>query len=115
MFAKLTTSLFLDLHDLQRAGVMVDTRLILDDGDLSIHCTPCLTSTATSSGGLGWTRLEVTMLSFSHGFHWPAEAQQFVDILYGREHFTVIEDTRTADEFVSNNNCGNEYVKLEPI
>ena len=29
--------LFLDLYDLQRAGVMVDTRLILDDGELSIH------------------------------------------------------------------------------
>ena len=37
MIAMSTTSLFLDLHDLQRAGVMVDTRLVLDDGDLSIH------------------------------------------------------------------------------
>ena len=37
MFAKTTNSLFLDLHDLQRAGVLVDTRLILDDGELSIH------------------------------------------------------------------------------
>ena len=98
--------------------------LILNDGDLSIYCNgPCLTFTATSSGGLGWTRLEVTMLSFSQGFHWLAEAQQFVDILYGREnilsisneHYTVIWDTGITDEFVSNNNCDNEYVKLEPI
>ena len=37
MFAKTTNSLFLDLHDLQRAGVLVDTRLIIDDGELSIH------------------------------------------------------------------------------
>ena len=37
MIAMSTTSLFLDLHDLQRDGVMVDTRLVLDDGDLSIH------------------------------------------------------------------------------
>ena len=34
---KSPNDLFCDLHDLQRAGVMVDTRLILDDGELSIH------------------------------------------------------------------------------
>ena len=52
-----------------------------------------------------------------------AEAEQFVDILYGREnilsisneHYTVIEDSGITDEFVSNNNCDNKYVKLDPI
>ena len=34
---KSPNDLFCDLHNLQRAGVMVDTRLILDDGELSIH------------------------------------------------------------------------------
>ena len=29
--------LFKDLYDLQSHGVMVDTRLVLDDGDLPIH------------------------------------------------------------------------------
>ena len=37
MIAKSPNVLFRDLHDLQRDGVMVDTRLILDDGELSIH------------------------------------------------------------------------------
>ena len=37
MIAKSPNVLFRDLYDLQRAGVMVDTRLILDDGELSIH------------------------------------------------------------------------------
>ena len=38
------------------------------------------------------------------------EAEQFVDILYvgqnviSNEHFTVIEDTGIAEEFVCNNN-----------
>ena len=34
---KSTNVLFLDLYDLQRAGVTVDTRLIVDDGELSIN------------------------------------------------------------------------------
>ena len=37
MIPKSTNDLFRDLYDLQRAGVMVDTRLIFDDGELSIH------------------------------------------------------------------------------
>ena len=37
MTPKSTNVLFLDLYDLQRAGVTVDTRLIVDDGELSIH------------------------------------------------------------------------------
>ena len=43
-----------------------------------------------------------------------AEAQEFVDQLYGRDnivsdrHFTVREDTEVADNFVCNNNT--QYV-----
>ena len=37
MIAKSPNVLFRDLYDLQRAGVVVDTRLILDDGELAIH------------------------------------------------------------------------------
>ena len=37
MIARSPDVLFCDLYDLQRAGVMVDTRLILDDGELAIH------------------------------------------------------------------------------
>ena len=49
-----------------------------------------------------------------------AEAQEFVDHLYGRDnivsdrHFTVREDTEVADNFVCNNNSDCEDVKLEP-
>ena len=32
-----TNILFLDLYDLQKSGTVVDTRLIVDDGELSIH------------------------------------------------------------------------------
>ena len=96
--------LFLDLYDFQRAGVMVDTRLILDDGELAIH----------------WSMLDL----FGHKQWWTGlgkagadnvviipgvssiEAEQFVDILYvgqnviSNEHFTVIEDTGVTNEFV---------------
>ena len=89
--------MFLDLYDLQRAGVMVDTRLIVDDGELSIH----------------WSMLDL----YGHQQWWSGlgkaggdnvvilpgvsltEAQEFVDLLYGRQnvvsdrHFTVREDT----------------------
>ena len=47
-----------------------------------------------------------------------AEAQVFVDHLYGRHnifsdrHFTVREDTEVADDFVCNNNSDCEDVKL---
>ena len=37
MIARSPDVLYCDLYDLQRAGVMVDTRLILDDGELAIH------------------------------------------------------------------------------
>ena len=100
MIAKSPNVLFCDLYDLQRerAGVMVDTRLNLDDGELSM---------VTSSGGLDWSFLD-------------RKAQQFVDILYAgqnvisNEHFTVIEKTGVTDEFVCNNNSDCDDVKLEP-
>ena len=119
-FEKSTNCLFLDLYDLQRDGVMVDTRLILDDGELSIQ----------------WSMLDL----YGHHQWWSglgeaggdnvvllpgvssAEAQQFVDILYGRQsilnignrQFTVREDSEVIDEFVCNNNSECEDVKLEP-
>ena len=34
---KSTKSLFLDLHDLQQGGVALDTRILVDDGELAIH------------------------------------------------------------------------------
>ena len=117
MFAKTTNSLFLDLHDLQRAGVLVNTRLILDDGELSIHWF-MLDLPVVDWLGEAWGDNVVILPGVS-----LAEAEQFVDILYGREnilsisneHYTVIEVTGITDEFVSNNNCDNEYVKLVPI
>ena len=48
------------------------------------------------------------------------EAEQFVDILYGRqnilnisnEHFTVIEDTGVTEEFVCNNNSDCDDIRV---
>ena len=118
MIAKSPNVLFRDLFDLQRAGVLVDMKLILDDGELSIH----------------WSMLDL----YSHQQWWTGlgeagadnvvilpgvsmiEAQQFVDILYtgqnviSNEHFTVREDTGITEEFVCNNNSDCEDVKLEP-
>ena len=37
--SKSTNVLLFDLYDIQRDGVMVDTSLILDDGELPIHCS----------------------------------------------------------------------------
>ena len=70
MIARSPDVLYCDLYDLQRAGVMVDTRLILDDEELAIH----------------WSMLDL----FGHKQWWTVimpgvsliEAEQFVDILY---------------------------------
>ena len=94
MIAKSPNVLFRDLYDLQKAGVMVDTRLILDDGELSM--------VTSSSGGLGWVRLELTMFLYA-GQH-----------VISNEHFTVMEKTGITEEFVCNNNSDSEDVKLEP-
>ena len=120
MFAKTTNSLFLDLHDLQRAGVLVDTRLILDDGELSIHWFMLdLYGQQQWWTGLGEAGGDNVVILEGVSL---AEAEQFVDILYGRqnvlnisnEHFTVIEDTGVTEEFVCNNNSDCDDVKLEP-
>ena len=110
---KSTKSLFLDLHDLQQGGVALDTRILVDDGELAIHW-PLL-----QLWGQWWSVLgqagedNVVML--------PGEAQEFVDILYDREvvnneHFTVIEDTGVIDEDALNNNDNVDSVdiKLDP-
>ena len=89
---KSPNDLFCDLHNLQRAGVMVDTRLILDDGDGELLD---LYGDQQWWSGLGKAGGDNVM-----------EAQQFVDILYGvrkilsNKHFTVIEDTAVAEEFL---------------
>ena len=118
MIARKANILFQDLYDLQRAGVVVDTRLILDDGELAIHW-----SLLDLYGHQWWTGLgeaggdNVVILP---GVSVP-EAQQFVDVLYGRQnilsisnkHYTVIEDTGVNDANLCNNNSDFD-VKLEP-
>ena len=56
MIAKSPDVLFCDLYDLQRAGVMVDTRLILDDGELANHWSMLdLFGHEQLWTGLGWS------------------------------------------------------------
>ena len=75
---------------------MVDTRLIVDDGELSIHW-----SMLDLYGHKQWQCDNVVILLDVS----LTEAQEFVDLLYGRQnvisdrHFTVREDTGVADEF----------------
>lgn len=102
----------------------MDTRLVLDDGDLSIHWWSMLDLYGYQQW---WTRLGKA--GGDNVVNLPgvslAEAEPFVDIMYEREnilsisnaHYKVIEDedTKVTDEFVCNNNCDNEDVKLEPI
>ena len=90
--------LFKDLYDLQRHGVMVDTRLVLDDGELAIHW-PILElygnnwwSVLGKAGNDNVVILPGVSLS---------EAQQFIDVLYGKQNILsnsnkqlrVMEDT----------------------
>ena len=110
--------LFLDLYDLQRAGVMVDTRLILDDGELSIHWLMLdLCGYEQWWSGLGEAGGDNVIILPGVSL---AEAQEFVYHLYGRDnivsdrHFTVREDTEVADNFVCNNNSDCEDVN-EPV
>ena len=78
---KSTNDLFCDLHDLQRAGVMVDTRLILDDGELSIHW-PLLDLYGDQQWWSGLGKAGGDNVIILPGVT-VSEAQQFVDILYG--------------------------------
>ena len=118
MIAKSPDVLFCDLYDLQRAGVMVDTRLILDDGELAIHWSMLdLFGYEQWWTGLGEAGADNVVIMPGVSL---IEAEQFVDILYvgqnviSNEHFTVIEDTGITEEFVCNNNSDCEDVKLEP-
>ena len=111
--------LFKDLYDLQSHGVMVDTRLVLDDGELAIHW-PIL----ELYGDNWWTGLgkagsdNVVILPGVS----LSEAQQFIDVLYGKqkiliisnEQLTVIEDTEVNDAHVCNNNSDFDDIRLEP-
>ena len=111
--------LFKDLYDLQSHGVMVDTRLVLDDGELAIHW-PIL----ELYGDNWWTGLgkagsdNVVILPGVS----LSEAQQFIDVLYGKqnilsisnEQLTVIEETEVNDAHFCNNNSDCDDIKLEP-
>merc|ERR1711923_263089 len=99
--SKLRCNTVLDLYDLQRAGVMVDTRLILDDGELSIHWLLLdlygyeqWWSGLGEAGGGNVIILQGVSL---------AEAQEFVDHLYGKDnivsdrHFTIMKSVSLTD------------------
>ena len=107
--------LFSDLYDLHLSGVAHDTRIIVDDGELAIHWHGPSSSygvTVQWWSQLGQTRDDNVVLLAGVSL---TEAQEFVDILYGRDkvsnrHFTVIEDT---DEDIYNNNISdNGDIKL---
>ena len=120
--------LFLDLYDLQRAGVMVDTRLILD-GELFIHWLMLdLYGYEQWWSGLGEAGGDNVIILPGVSL---AEAQEFVDHLYGRDnivsdrHFTIMRsvsltDLKCVDFLVRNlyhylsSSCGNslEFVTI---
>ena len=104
--------LFSDLYDLHLSGVAHDTRIIVDDGELAIHWHGPSSSygvTVQWWSQLGQTRDDNVVLLPGVSL---TEAQEFVDILYGRDkvsnrHFTVIEDTGVTDEDIYNNNISD--------
>ena len=114
---KSTKSLFSDLYDLHLAGVALDTRIIVDDGDLAIHWPLLLLWGNQWWSQLGQAGADNVVLLPGVSL---SEAQELVDILYGREkgsngHFTVIEDTGVTEEDIHNNNVSDDGdVKLEP-
>ena len=105
--------LFSDLYDLHLSGVAHDTRIIVDDGELAIHWHGPSSSygvTVQWWSQLGQTRDDNVVLLPGVSL---TEAQEFVDILYGRDkvsnrHFTVIEDTGVTDEDIYNNNISDD-------
>ena len=110
--------LFSDLYDLHLSGVAHDTRIIVDDGELAIHWHGPSSSygvTVQWWSQLGQTRDDNVVLLPGVSL---TEAQEFVDILYGRDkvsnrYFTVIEDTGVTDEDIYNNNISdNGDIKL---
>ena len=100
--------LFSDLFDLQRQGLVVDTRLVVDDGEVAIHWP------------LWWA--ELGHVGADNVVLLPGvsllEVQHFVDVLYGRhrhdtcnisnKHYTVIEDTGVTDDVLNNNSEGDD-------
>ena len=112
-----TKLLFSDLYDLHLAGVALDTRIIVDDGDLAIHWPLLLLWGNQWWSQLGQAGADNVVLLPGVSL---SEAQELVDILYGREkgsngHFTVIEDTGVTEEDIHNNNVSDDGdVKLEP-
>ena len=105
--------LFSDLYDLHLSGVAHDTKIIVDDGELAIHWHGPSSSygvTVQWWSQLGQTRDDNVVLLPGVSL---TEAQEFVDILYGRDkvsnrHFTVIEDTGVTDEDIYNNNISDD-------
>ena len=107
--------LFSDLYDLKKSGVGLDTRLILDDGELAIHW-PLL----QIWGDHWWTGLgqagddNVVLLPGVS----VTDAQVFVDSLYGRDivnnrHFTVTEDTGVVNKEICSDK--SDDIKLELV
>ena len=84
---KSSNVLFLDLNELQRARVMVDTTLILDDVELTILSS-----------------LLIMMFCMANKTSWPSVTN---------EHFTVREDNGVTDKLIGNNNSDYEDGKLE--
>ena len=72
-------SLFSDVYDLQRLDLVVDTRLVVNDGEVAIHWH--------------WPELELTMSFCSQEFLCPKLIK----------HYTVIEDTEVTDDILKNN------------
>ena len=119
-----TNILFLDLYDLQKSGTVVDTRLI--HMQLMMESYPSTGIARPHGDQQWWTGLgqaganNVVMVPGVS----LAEANEFVDILYGRQnilsvissdkHFNVTEDTGFTAEDILNNNSEGEDVKLEP-
>ena len=108
----------ISVYDLHLSGVAHDTRIIVDDGELAIHWHGPSSSygvTVQWWSQLGQTRDDNVVLLAGVSL---TEAQEFVDILYGRDkvsnrHFTVIEDTGVTDEDIYNNNISdNGDIKL---
>ena len=102
--------MFSDLYDLHQSGVALDTKLIVDDGELAIHWPLLQLWGPNWWSGLGQAGADNVVLLPGVSMN---EAQEFVDVLYGRfqasnKHFTVTEDTGVTDEDMYNNNISDE-------
>ena len=61
--------LFKDLYDLQSHGVMVDTRLVLDDGDLAIHWPILLKDRHSSDEYIEDVHCRLRRMEVRHNLH----------------------------------------------